>query len=97
MTRRISLVAICCSRPSASRFSASAKRFSRSRTRVPSAFADLRAAGGLASFDLAGFGPLAMSLPLSPNDSAGDRLGERGRVGKWRDSGVLVFYENVTP
>jgi hypothetical protein len=43
ITRKISLVAVCCSSASASRLSASARRFSRSRSLESSVFSDLRA------------------------------------------------------
>src|SRR4030095_12653563 len=79
MTWRISLVAACCSCASASRFSASASCFSRSRTLA--FLGDLRAAAGLV-LDFAGFGPRRISLPLATYESAGDRLGDRGRLGK---------------
>src|SRR5262249_58086906 len=62
-----SLAAVCCS-------SASARRFSRSRTWAPSSLDDLRPIGGLASLDLAGFGPWRIGLPLPPYDSARDTL-----------------------
>src|SRR5262245_8673207 len=82
MTRRISLVAICCSRPSASRFSASAKRFSRSWTLAPSFLGDLRATGGFASLDFAGFGPRRIGLPLPPMNRPGTGYGEHLHLGK---------------
>src|SRR6266446_7951555 len=89
MTRRISAVAVCCSRASASRFcasarrfSASARRFSRSRRPEASFFGNLRATGDLAStLAFAGFAPrrIGPSLLLTdPYDRAAmdDRLGE---------------------
>src|SRR5262245_13303937 len=63
-------LAVCCSRDSVnarpvafSRSRLSASCFSRSRPLAPSFFGDLRATGGLVSLDLAGFGPLDISLP----------------------------------
>src|SRR5262245_14246850 len=93
MTRRISTVAASRSCASASRFtasasrlSASARRFSRSRTRAPSSLDDLRATEGLASLDLAGFGPRRMGLPFATYEWAGDTLGEPVGRGKGSDS-----------
>src|SRR5712692_5836713 len=58
MTRRISLVAVCCSR-------ASARRLSRSRTPAPSFLGDLRMTGSLAStLAFAGFAPRRIGLLL---------------------------------
>jgi hypothetical protein len=60
MTRRISAVAVCCSRDSA-------RRFSRSRTLASLFFVDLRPTGSLGStLALAGFEPrrIGLSLPL---------------------------------
>src|SRR5215831_4709743 len=74
ITLRISAVAACCSCASALSLSASASCFSRSRTLAPSFGGDLRATGGLASLDLAGFGPRRIGLPLPPYEGAGDRL-----------------------
>src|SRR5262249_45524894 len=48
MSRRIWLVAVCCSRASAWRFSASARRFSRSRTLPPSRVGAVREGVALA-------------------------------------------------
>src|SRR5262245_4858413 len=84
MTRRISPVAVCCSCAStnsrlrvwscscdaALSLSASARRFSRSRTLAPSSLG-MRATGGLACLDLAGFGPRPISLPLTPMNRPG--------------------------
>src|SRR5215510_6390276 len=84
MTLRISLVAVCCSCASDWSFRASASCPSRSRTLALSSLGDLRATGGLASLDFVGFGPRRIGLPLPPYESAGARLGERGRVSKWR-------------
>ena len=51
-----------------SRFSASARRFSRSRTLAASSLGDWRPTEGVASLDLAGFGPRRIGLPcLSMN------------------------------
>src|SRR5215469_17062724 len=64
ITRRISEVAVCCSRASASRFSASANRSSRSRTLEVSLSRGLGAAGRLASiFAFEGFEPRRMASP----------------------------------
>src|SRR5262245_59538938 len=89
MILRISAVALCCSSASASRLTASAlslrasaSRFSRSRTLAPSSLGDLRATGGLAPLDLAGFESRRISLPLTAYESAGDRLGEPVNQGK---------------
>src|SRR5262249_5654563 len=89
MILRISVVAFCCSSASASRFdasasrwSASARRASRSRPVASSSLGDLRATGGLASLDLAGFGPRRVGLPLPPINRPGTGYGERGRLGK---------------
>jgi len=57
-------MAVCCSRPSASRFKASARRCSRSRPRASSRFCDLRETAGLA---FAGFGPRPMNVSLRPS------------------------------
>src|SRR5262245_51369555 len=66
ITRRISAVAACCSWACALSLRAPARRFSRSRTLAPSSLGDLRAPGGWASLDFAGFGPrlISLSLPL---------------------------------
>src|SRR4029450_11272949 len=74
ITRRISLVAV-------SRASASARRFSRSRTLASSFLGDLRPTGGLASLDFAGFGPLRIGLPLPLMNRPGTGYGERARLG----------------
>src|SRR5262249_57328160 len=82
MTLRISAVAVCCSR-------ASASRFLRSRTLASLLFGDLRAIGGLApTLGFAGFGPRPISLPLPPYESAGDRLGEPVSQGKGTPTGA---------
>src|SRR5262249_19931763 len=82
MTLRISAVAVCCSR-------ASASRFLRSRTLASLLFGDLRAIGGLApTLGFAGFGPRPISLPLPPYESAGDRLGEPVSQGKGPPTGA---------
>ena len=66
-TRRMSLVAVCCSSASASRFSASTRRFSRSRTLAPSSFGVLSASGRLASaFTFAAFARLTIRFSLPP-------------------------------
>src|SRR5260370_7374347 len=96
MTLRISLVAVCWSsasdsrfRASGSRFSASARCFSRSRTLESALFSDLRATGGLPSaFAFAGFAPRRIDPSLlltAPYDRTAidDRLGEDAPVGKW--------------
>ena len=58
ITRRISLVAVCCS-------SASARRLSRSRTLEPSFLSDLRAAAGLPlALDFVGFAPRRIVISL---------------------------------
>src|SRR5215813_10119787 len=81
MTRRISAVAVCCSR-------ASAKRVSRSRTLEPSFFLDFAVTGSLAStLGFLDFAPRRIGpslLLLGPYDRAaiGDRLGEGSRVSK---------------
>jgi hypothetical protein len=72
ITRRISAVAVCCSRASASCFNASARRFSRSPTLEPPPFPDLRASGRLLSpFAFAGFAPrrIGISLPFHRSHS----------------------------
>src|SRR5262249_40180769 len=56
----------------------------------------LAVTGGL-GFALCWVGPPTHLSPLPPYESAGDRLGERARVGKWASTSLLVFYENVTP
>src|SRR5215470_3053210 len=75
MTRRISAVA-------SSRASDSARRFSRSRTLAASSLGDLRATGGLAFLDFAGFGPRRMGLPVPLMKRPGTGYGERGLLGK---------------
>src|SRR5712691_9941432 len=81
MTRRISLVAVCCSRTSV-------RRFSRSRTLEPSFFSDLRAAGGLPlTLGFVGFAPrrIGVSLLLTgpyARIAIDDRVGEGACVGK---------------
>src|SRR5262249_35962825 len=96
MILRISVVAFCFSSASASRFdasasrwSASARRASRSRPVASSSLGDLRATGGLASLDLAGFGPRRIGLPLPPMNRPGTGYGERGRLGKGTANGTL--------
>src|SRR5262249_21285976 len=82
ITRRISLVAVCCSSASASRsdasasrFSASARRFSRSRTLELPLFSDLPATGRLA-FAFARPRPIGFSLFLT-----GVTTAQRARAG----------------
>src|SRR5262245_47096329 len=89
MTRRISLVAVCCSCDSTSSRSrvwscpsAFAKRCSSSRISAPASLDDLRAAGGLASLDFAGFGPRPIRLPLPPMNRPGTGYGEPASQGK---------------
>src|SRR5262245_10068173 len=85
MTRKISEVAVCCSCASVWSFRASARRFSRSRTLESSFFRDLRGTAGLA-WPFVGFGPRPISLSLaSEPESAGDRLGDRARLGNYLD------------
>src|SRR5215813_15129297 len=83
ITRRISLVAVCCSRASASRLSAcavslraSARRFSTSPSPEPSSLGDLRPTRGLASLDLVGFRPRRIGLPLPPINGPGTGYGQ---------------------
>src|SRR5262249_55441701 len=83
ITRRISLVAVCCSRPSASRLSvcavslrAAARRFSTSPSPEPSSLGDLRPTRGLASLDLVGFRPRRIGLPLPPINGPGTGYGQ---------------------
>src|SRR6266542_3446925 len=74
ITRKISLVAVCCYRASVSRLSASvlslsasAKRCSRSRTLEPSFFGDFGASGRFASAStFAGFARRSIKLSLPP-------------------------------
>src|SRR5262245_18963593 len=87
IARRISAVAVSRACASASCSSAAGRRFSRSTTLAPAPLGDWLATGGLASLDFAGFGSRRISLPL-PYESAGDRLGERVRLGNHERRGV---------
>ena len=78
ITRRISAVAVCCSRVSASRLSASPSRFWSWLDPGVAFFCDLRATGNLA-FAFAGFARRRIGLFLLFID---DRLGERVPEGK---------------
>jgi hypothetical protein len=48
---------------------------------APSLLGDLRATGGLASLDFAGFGPRRIGLPLPLMNRPGTGYGERARLG----------------
>src|SRR5262245_13110367 len=87
--RRISAVAACCSCASALSRIASARRCSRSRTRESSFLGDLRATGGLASLDFAGFGPRRIGLPLPPMNRPGTGYGEYLHLGKGAPNAAL--------
>ena len=67
ITLRISAVAVCCSTNTCSRWSASARRFSRSRTLAPSSFGDVPAGARVASaLPLVDLTPRPISLSLPP-------------------------------